>query len=116
MKMLRRDARSIADKVDMSGAPIIRYFPSGAIKALKEKQVKIMQVYMRADTTIDGSMSHTRSINGPVDNPVQNANPFKYRNRVPSSFPSGLREKANIHIKMTDPRALRSPPSKYPLQ
>jgi len=69
MKMLRMDARSIADKVDMSGAPNIRYFPSGAMIALKEKQVKIIQVYMRADTTIDGSMSQTRSINGPVDNP-----------------------------------------------
>lgn len=69
MKMLRRDARSIAESVDTSGAPNIRYFPSGAMIALKEKQVKITQVYIRADITMLGSISHTASIRGPVDNP-----------------------------------------------
>jgi len=115
MKMLRRDARSIAESVDTSGAPNIRYLPSGATIALKEKQVKITQVYIKADTTMLGSISQTASIRGPVDIPVQKANPLRYMNRVPSSLPSGFRENANIHIKAIEPRALRIPPSKYPL-
>jgi len=114
--MLRRDAMSIVESTDTSGAPNIRYFPSGAMIAAKEKQVKMTQVYIKADMTIVGSMSQTASIKGPVDNPVQKAKPLRYINRVPSSFPSGFREKANIHIRMTDPRTLKSPPSKYPLQ
>jgi len=116
MKMLRRDAISIAESVDMSGAPNIRYLPSGAMSALKEKQVKITQVYIKADMTMVGSMSQTASMRGPVDIPVQKAKPLRYMNRVPSSFPSGFREKASMTIKAIDPMALRIPPSKYPLQ
>jgi len=114
--MLRMDAKSIAESVDTSGAPNIRYFPSGAMIALKEKQVKITQVYIKADMTMVGLISQTASIRGPVDIPVQKAKPLRYMNRVPSSLPSGFREKANMHIKMMEPIALRIPPSRYPLQ
>lgn len=73
MKMLRIDARSMVESADMSGAPNIKYFPSGAIIALNEKQVNITHVYIRADITIDGSMSQTASIKGPVDKPANNS-------------------------------------------
>lgn len=150
MKRLRIEERSIAERVDIRGAPSIKYFPSGAMIALREKQVKMTQVYISAEMTSEGSMSQTASIKGPVlipeikpkdkqsehvrtritweyqrnvrlvaQNillPEQSANPLRYMNLVPSSFPSVFLENANIHIKTTDPIALNNPPSKYPVK
>jgi hypothetical protein len=86
--MLRMEVRSIADKMERRGPPRAKNLPSGAINALNEKHVKMTQVYKRADMTRAGFTSHTVSINGPVDNPVHKANPFRYKNlNPPSSLP-----------------------------
>jgi len=116
MKMFRMEARSMVDKIDKSGPPSAKYFPSGAIKALNVKQVKMTQVYIKADTTMDGSRSQTISIKGPVDNPVHKASPFKYMKRIPSSFPEVFLEKASNINKIRDPIPLNKPPSQIPLQ
>jgi hypothetical protein len=108
--MLKIEAKSIVVRIDNKGPPNARYLPSGAIKALKVKHEKMTQVYIRADITIEGSIDQTDSIKGPVDSPtfnigrklkyvhkiklcqlnvlpVQRASPFKYKKRIPSSFP-----------------------------
>jgi hypothetical protein len=45
---------------------------------------------------------------------VQRASPFKYKKRIPSSFPWGFRLNANITSRMSEPKPLNSPPSKIP--
>lgn len=66
--------RSIVLRIDIRGAPRAKYFPSGAIIALNEKQVKMTHVYRSALTTIDGFKSQTASIKGPVDIPGKRIN------------------------------------------
>ncbi len=68
--MFRIDAINIVLKMLNKGPPNARNFPSRATNALRVKQVKITQVYIKAETTIEGSNSQTRSINGPADNPT----------------------------------------------
>lgn len=71
-KMLRMEAKSMVVKTDKSGPPRAKYLPSGAIKALRLKHVKMTHAYNRAEMTMVGSMSHTASIKGPVDSPANN--------------------------------------------
>lgn len=69
--MFRMEAKSMNERAERSGPPNAKYFPSGAMIALIVKQVKMTQVNINAETTMEGSMSHTASIKGPVDNPKE---------------------------------------------